>query len=115
MVERPIKKSERQTHAAPSDAVEEVVAAELNSVEASLDATSQVTKEQITIQPIPRKNKTKGQGKGSEQHNEPLPINRALVRGPKPKKLEVLAIKQSQAETPGDAINELSQPTDVDG
>lgn len=117
MVERPIKKSERQTDAAPSDAVEEVSATELNSVEAGLDTTSPVTKRNATIQPVQRKDKTKEQGrqgKGREQQNESLPVNRALIRGPKPQKRELPTTKQSQEETPEDAIGEPSQPTAVD-
>lgn len=108
MVERPIKKSERQAHAAPSD-VEQVSAPELNSVEGSPDATSLAAKEKITLQPVQRKDKTKGKG-SSERQSEQLPVNRALVRGPKPKKSE-LPIKQSPEITPDDAISESSQPT----
>ncbi|HCF29442.1 MAG TPA: hypothetical protein DEV81_20075, partial [Cyanobacteria bacterium UBA11049] len=71
-----------------------------------------------TIQPVHRKDKTKGQGKGQgkgrEPENESQPINRALVRGPKPQKRELPVIKQSQEETPEDAISEASQPTTVD-
>ena len=119
MVERPIKKSERQTDAAPSDAVEEVSATELNSVEAGLDTTSPVIKRNATIQPVHRKDKTKGQskgqGKGREPQNEPQPTNRALVRGPKPQKTELPTIKPSQEETSEDATSEPSQSTAVDG
>ncbi|HEY9778964.1 MAG TPA: hypothetical protein V6D09_02295 [Leptolyngbyaceae cyanobacterium] len=123
MVERPIKKSERQTDAAPSDAVEEVSATEVNSVEAGIDTTSPVIKRNATIQPVHRKDKTKGQdkgqgkgqGKGREPQNEPQPTNRALVRGPKPQKTELPTIKPSQEETSEDATSEPSQSTAVDG
>ena len=119
MVERPIKKSERQTDAAPSDAVEEVSATEVNSVEAGIDTTSPVIKRNATIQPVHRKDKTKGQskgqGKGREAQNEPQVTNRALVRGPKPQKTELPTIKPSQAETSEDATSEPSQSTAVDG
>ena len=119
MVERPIKKSERQTHAAPSDAVEEVAATELNS-EGNLETSSPSTKEKKIIQPVRQKDKTKGKGKGREAEKEPLSVNRALVRGPKPKRAEPSAIAQSeeieQSEeiTAENALDEASEPTTAD-
>lgn len=118
MVERPIKKSERQTNAAPSDAVEEVAATELKSAEGSIETTSPGIKEKKIIQPVQRKDKTKGKGKGREIENEPLPVNRALVRGPKPKKAEP-AIAQSEEIEPQEitsenASDEVSEPTTAD-
>lgn len=70
MVERPIKKSERQANTSPSNAVEEAFATESNSVEGSLDPNSQTLQKQSTAQPVRRKDKTDKtteKGKGNQQ------------------------------------------------
>ncbi len=86
MVERPIKKSERQV-APPSDAGEETQETQPNAVEDSLETTTPSPEKRKVIPSIPGKEKAKGRGKGSNREEAaPPPMNMALMRGPKPVK-----------------------------
>jgi len=63
MVERPIKKSERQI-ASPNDVVEEVLGTEPSAIEGSQGSNNPEER----AQPAPRKrDKTKEKGKGNQQ------------------------------------------------
>lgn len=112
MVERPIKKSERQAIAEPSDVVKEVVETEPNLMSGSLDSTIPPPAERNTTRPSPRKDKTKGKGKDNQQQEErSKPANPALMRGPKPTKPKPPVIKDPQPEAAEDSGTEPGQET----
>lgn len=90
MVERPIKKSERQTIAEPSDT-------EPSAIESSSDANTQSSEERSTPKPFRGKDKIKGKAKDKEDSRS-TPVNLALMRGPKPTKPKPPAIKKAQSE-----------------
>lgn len=105
MVERPIKKSERQA-ASPSDVKEEVQETEPSSVEGSQGSISHSSEERNTTRPVQRKDKTNKKGKGNQQESEPSrQANPALMRGPKPTKSKPPVIK-IQEPTTEDSIDE---------
>ena len=89
MVERPIKKSERQV-APPSDAGEEtqeVQETQPNTVENSLEVTTALPEKRKVIPSVPGKEKSKDRGRSSKGEEVATPpMNMALMRGPKPTK-----------------------------
>ncbi len=113
MVERPIKKSERQAITEPSDVVKQDLETEPSLIEGSLDSITQSPEERNTTRPSPRKDKTKGKGKGNQQEEDRSRLgNPALMRGPKPTKPKPPVIKETQPETADeDSGNEPGQET----
>lgn len=104
MVERPIKKSERQI-APPSDAGEETQETQPNAVEDSLEATTASPEKRKVIPSVPGKEKSKGRERGSKREQEPAaPMNMALMRGPKPTKP-----KPPVVTTPSEEIESSSE------
>ncbi|MBW4564003.1 MAG: hypothetical protein KME32_23260 [Mojavia pulchra JT2-VF2] len=94
MVERPIKKSERQSQANTD-----------NNSEKS-DFTPPV--ESNTPNPKPKGNRSSGQGKKASFKDEnKQQINPALARGPKPVKLPVKV--ETKPETESEPVSEESQ------
>ena len=87
MVERPIKKSERQAVAPSSDVGEQVKGKE-RPIEEPPDSTSG--------QSFRRQDKTKGRGKRQQQDSRPSNVNPALVRGPKPTKPKPPVLLETQ-------------------
>ena len=95
MVERPIKKSERQAVAPSSDAGEQVKGKE-SPIEEPPDSTSR--------QSFRRKDKTKGRGKRHQQDSRPSSVNPALVRGPKPTKPKPPVLLETQEPITEDEV-----------
>ncbi len=116
MVERPIKKSERQVVTKSNDVVEEALDTEPRTIEGATDPTTQSPEEQNTKQrPLPVKDKTKGkEGKGrgdrqkDDQSSRP-PVNPALLRGPKPTKPKPPVITKTQETTESDSVDQATQ------
>jgi hypothetical protein len=112
MVERPIKKSERQTVAQASDVVEDVLETEPSRIEGSLDSITPSPEERKTIRPLQRKDKTKGKGKDNQHKDErSSSVNPALMRGPKPTKPKPPVIQEPVEET---ALNSVAQEAQED-
>ena len=112
MVERPIKRSERQTLASPGDVVEEVLETEPSPIEDTQDSINQPPKERSTPRPLPRKDKINEKGKGNQQESErPGQVSRALMRGPKPTKLKPPVIKETQEATTEESVTEPNPET----
>lgn len=85
MVERPIKKSERQI-APPSDAVE-TQEPQPTTVDESSESSTTLPEKRKVLPSIPGKEKAKGKGRGSSREEVAAPpMNLALMRGPKPTK-----------------------------
>ncbi|MBW4665736.1 MAG: hypothetical protein KME01_16335 [Chroococcus sp. CMT-3BRIN-NPC107] len=110
MVERPIKKSERQV-APPSDAVEQTQEPQPTTVNESLEATTILPEKRKVLPSIPGKEKAKGRGRGSnrEEAAAPPPMNLALMRGPKPTKS-----KPPVVEAPPEEVESSEPPLDVE-
>lgn len=116
MVERPIKKSDRQIVAEPSDVVEEVLETEASLSEGSPDSTTQAREKRIITLPLAGKDKTKSKGKGNKQDDERSgPANLALMRGPKPTRPKGPVIKEPQSATAEDSATEPDQETTAEG
>ena len=103
MVERPIKKSERQI-APPSDAGEEtheIKETQPQAIEDNFEATTVSSEKRKVIPSIPGKDKSKARGKGSKQEENASvsPMNMALMRGPKPTKPKPPVVTTSLEET----------------
>ncbi len=114
MVERPIKKSERQTIAISSGGVEEAHSAASSPIEDTLEVITPVEKPSTT-RPVRRQDKTKGKGKGNQQEDALVPAKPALVRGPKPKKFQPPVIETDSEDDHEDSATELSQQTATEG
>jgi hypothetical protein len=97
MVERPIKKSERQTVAPESDAGEEVKG-KGRSPEERLDS-----KPSRSFQ---KKDRKKGRGKGRQEDSRPSSVNPALVRAPKPQKPKPPVIEETPDATSEDSVTD---------
>src|SRR5919202_3388291 len=97
MVERPIKKSERQTLAPKSDAGEEVQG-KGRSTEERLDSKPSQT--------FQKKDRKKGRGKGKQEDSRPSSVNPALVRGPKPQKPRPPVLEEPPDATSEDSVTE---------
>lgn len=107
MVERPIKKSERQTVDKPSDGQEEV-----------LETESRPTEDEGrgTTRPVRGKEKQKGKGKGNQQEDSSSrQMNLALARGPKPTKPKPPVIKETEEANTEDSVTEPDQQTTAEG
>ena len=137
MVERPIKKSDRQNVAASdvveeikkpdrqnvatSDVVQEVLETESSPIEGSPSSITQSSEPRKIILPVVGKDKTRGkdQTRGSRgDQKEDLrstPGNPALARGPKPTKLKPPVIKETQSETTEESVTEAEQETTAEG
>lgn len=113
MVERPIKKSDRQAVTESNTVVEEAVEAEPSTVEGSTESITQSSEERIPKKlPLPVKDNTKGKGRGSQQKDEQsskAPGNPALMRGPKPTKSKPPIIQKAQEATESDSIAQTDQ------
>lgn len=111
MVERPIKKSERQI-AEPSNAEEALETQQPSSEDSNVEASdTPLPEKRKVIPPIPGKEKTKGRGRGSQKEDEPsAPVNLALMRGPKPSKPKppVVEAPLQDTETESDPTAESS-------
>lgn len=105
MVERPIKKSDRQTIAEPSNT-------ESSPIESNPDTNTQPSEERSTPRPFRGKDKTKGKGRDKQEDSRSTAMSPALARGPKPTKPKPPAIKK--AETEGeDAAEETTEAQDA--
>ena len=87
MVERPIKKSERQA-ASPSSDVGEQPKRKERPIEEPLDSKSRES--------FQRKDRSKGRGKRHQQDSGTTPVNPALMRGPKPTKPKPPVLLETQ-------------------
>lgn len=114
MVERPIKKSERQI-APPSDAGEETreqIQEQPNAVEDSLETPTASPEKRKVIPSVPGKEKSKGRGKGGKREEEPSPpMNLALMRGPKPTKPKPPVVTAPTEEVPTTEAEEADLET----
>ncbi len=111
MVERPIKKSERQATAASNDA-EVVLEVEASPTETNQDSVTdspenQSPEKRNIPRPLPAKEKDKGKEKGrgreKERESSRPPLNPALARGPKPSKPKPPVVQATQ-ETPAEDL-----------
>lgn len=109
MVERPIKKSERQI-AEPSNAGEALETQQPSSEESNVEVSdTPLPEKRKVIPPVPGKEKTKGRGKGARKEDEPsAPVNLALMRGPKPSKPKppVVGAPPEDTEAESDTVSE---------
>jgi len=108
MVERPIKKSERQAMAESNNVGEESLETQNKTIEGAQNSTTQSQEERSITRPILEKDKSKGKGrnKGGQQKDDrssKQPANLALMRGPKPTKPKPPVIQETQDETAQDA------------
>ena len=95
MVERPIKKSERQI-SSQGDVVEAAPETEPNLTEDSQVSVTQPLEERSSSRPLPRKDKTKEKTKSNQQESErSRQVNPALARGPKPTKPKLPVVKET--------------------
>ncbi len=115
MVERPIKKSDRQAVDSKSDVVSEVKETEGGSKERRLDDITRSSEERKTTPSFRGKDQAKGRGKRNQpSDSRPSNVNPALMRGPKPTKpkppvtqeTESAPIEESEAETEQETIAE---------
>lgn len=102
MVERPIKKSERQAASADSNVGDEVQE-KGRPIQKPIDST--------TGRSFQKKDRTKGRGKGNQEEAKPTNINPALVRGKRPTKPKPPVLEQTPEPTPEDEITETPQET----
>lgn len=99
MVERPIKKSERQV-------------AEPDSTQDSEESITSYPEKQNTPKPFRKKETAKGKDKGNQQQDtRSQAVSPALMRGPKPKKFDPPTIKETQEETAEDTDTQEEQET----
>jgi hypothetical protein len=141
MVERPIKKSERQAvtesnevgkapqtepstnegaqdsitqSQAESNEVGKAPQAEPSTNEDAQDSITQSQQKRIITQPVSAKDKKKGGGRGDQRKDEQSskpPVNLALMRGPKPTKPKPPAVKAPQEETSDSAAQAEQEET----
>lgn len=102
MVERPIKKSERQA-AAPNSDIDEQVKGKGRPIEERLDSTSSRS--------FQKKDRTKGRGKGNQENSLKSNVNPALVRGKKPTKPKPPVLQETPEPTVEDSVAEIPQET----
>ena len=113
MVERPIKKSEREAMAAASHSSEEGLEAQPGTIEDIHDSNSESSVNQDVPRPRPVKDRSKGKGKGrgeqkDQQSGRQPPMNPALMRGPKPTKPKAPVIQANvdEATEESEAVGE---------
>lgn len=102
MVERPIKKSERQAVSGDSNVGDEVQG-KGRPIEERLDST--------TGRSFQKKDRTKGRGKGNQEDARPSNVNPALVRGKKPTKPKPPVLEQTPEPTSEDSMTQTPQET----
>lgn len=115
MVERPIKKSERQAVATSdgitepsndvaetSDDVGEVLEAETIPLEGTQEAVTQSPQRRSIPRPLAKdqKDQKKGRGEQNDRRSDRSPANPALMRGPKPTKPKPPVVQE--IETPSE-------------
>lgn len=107
MVERPIKKSERQAVAKPDD-VGEAIETQPSMIEDAQDSITQPPEERSTSRPLPGKDKRKGsrEDRQKDERSSRTPINPALMRGPKPTKIKPPVVKETQEATAEESVPE---------
>lgn len=110
MVERPIKKSERQA-IAPSSDVGEEVKGKGRPIEERLDSTTSTPEQGSATRSFPRKDRTKGKGKSNQKDSRNSSVNPALVRGPKPTKPKPPVLEETPSETIENSVTSTSQET----
>lgn len=102
MVERPIKKSEREAMAAASHSSEETLEAQPGNLEDIHDSSLESPENQGVSRPRPVKDKSKGKGKGRGQQKDEQsgrqPMNPALMRGPKPTRPKAPVIQEANPD-----------------
>ena len=113
MVERPIKKSERQA-VAPNSDVGENVNGEGRPIEERLDSTTSSPEQRSAPRSSQKRDRTKGRGKGNQQESRAIPVNPALMRGPKPTKPKSPVPKETPEETIEDSVTETPEETTVE-
>lgn len=114
MVERPIKRSDRQAiaDAEPSKVIEEVLETEPTAIEGNLDVTPP-PKERNIPRPSRSKDTTKGKGKGNQQEDSrSSPMSPALMRGPKPTKPKPPVVKKTESDAEDEAGDEAEDTTE---
>lgn len=101
MVERPIKKSDRQTVTAPSDLEEISQETTSSSNNEGADSIAPSPEKRVILQPVRSQDKTKTKGRAEQQNNQQSsksPLNPALMRGPKPTPPKVAPVIQNPSE-----------------
>ena len=110
MVERPIKKSERQA-ITPKSNVDEEVKGQERPVEERLDSTTSISEERSAPRSFQKKDRAKGRGKSNQQESRPSSVNPALMRGPKPTKPKPPVIQETPEATTEDSVTETPEET----
>jgi hypothetical protein len=115
MVERPIKKSERQAISESPDAAKEGAAAQTEVSVENPPTEAQPRKERIIDQPLRGRDKDKTKGKDRDKgkrggDDRPPQVSPALMRGPKPTKPKPPVIKADSAEVDESAEDSDSAP-----
>ncbi|MBD1809257.1 MAG: hypothetical protein KME25_25480 [Symplocastrum torsivum CPER-KK1] len=103
MVEKPIKRSERQTIAPKSDSGEEVKG-QGRPTEDRSDST--------TGRSFQKQDRRKGKGKGNQQESRPTSVNPALMRGPKPTKPKPPVLEETPSETVDETEDSATETED---
>lgn len=116
MVERPIKKSERQTAAVPNDEVKTPVetVSIANEDTASVDQTSNEPKGTKPLLALDKTKVNAQKQQQKEQFSSTERVNPALMRGPKPTKPKPPVIKSNKEETDSNTTTEGSN-TNTEG
>ncbi|MGV0104386.1 hypothetical protein [Nostoc sp. DSM 114167] len=96
MVERPIKKSERQAQA------------NTDSNSENSDSVTPIESNPKSSKPSRERSSDKGKKASSRDESRP-PVNPALARGPKPVKPPTPKVKTEELETESESISEESQ------
>lgn len=108
MVERPIKKSERQAVTESNDVVDVVKEAptEATSTDEGAETPIQSSSKRVISLPIPAKDKKKEKDRGDRRKDEQAdkpPANLALMRGPKPTKPKSPVVVKASPEATDEA------------
>lgn len=109
MVERPIKKSERQA-VAPQSEVGEGVKEKRHPIKERLDSTTSTPEDRSATRSLRGKDNSKRKGKSKQKDSPSSNVNPALVRGPKPTKPKPPVIQEVPSETE-DSATEADQET----
>ena len=110
MVERPIKKSERQA-VSPSSDVGEEATEKRRPIVKRVDSTT--SEEESAPRSFQKKDRSKGRGKGNQQESRPATVNPALMRGPKPTKPKPPAIQETPEATSEDSVTDTDTPQET--
>ncbi len=110
MVERPIKKSERQKVAEPQDVLEEALETQLGSTEDDFPGETQSPRKGRTSQSFRGKGNSKRKGKGKQAEDErPGQVNPALMRGPRPTKPKPPVLKAEPEVVESSTTEEIGE------